>query len=134
MFCARCAGSGKIMGNGLVFIDCTQCVGKGHYEPAPIAITTTAEPVTPIPHIPHTIPHKDHKAHKEPIPTVEPIPFQDLIAKVPICPRINKVDKRSRMYRAAVEEIMDECDVSRKDAMIMFAKTYEQIRETSHAN
>lgn len=29
MFCSRCAGTGEIVGNGMMLIDCVDCFGSG---------------------------------------------------------------------------------------------------------
>jgi hypothetical protein len=31
MFCARCAGTGEIMGNGMIALKCSKCSGSGKY-------------------------------------------------------------------------------------------------------
>lgn len=33
MFCTRCAGSGEILGNGMIMDVCTTCDGHGYYDP-----------------------------------------------------------------------------------------------------
>lgn len=32
MFCIKCAGSGELLGNGMVTIKCTDCAGTGDFE------------------------------------------------------------------------------------------------------
>ncbi len=39
MFCSRCAGSGKICGNGMIVDDCSTCGGEGSYEPGEVVKT-----------------------------------------------------------------------------------------------
>lgn len=32
MFCSRCAGTGEILGNGMIMIECITCEGDGEYS------------------------------------------------------------------------------------------------------
>lgn len=129
MFCARCAGSGKIMGNGMIPAECVQCAGKGNYESA---VHSSLHP-TPTPGVYIVVPESvvSPSDETEDIPN---IPFADMVSKVPICPKLNKIDKRSKLYRDAIYEIMETCDVNRKEAMIMFAGTYTKVMEARDAN